>query len=89
MASVPGGFKKIEQYTDDELKASIEHAKAACAQVVFDFWVLLRGTFAYIEQRNRKTASQTGETLKTALKQSIDIDQIDEAATNKFGSHTS
>jgi hypothetical protein len=69
--AVPGGFKKIENYTDDELKASIEHAKAACAQVGLDFWVLHRGIFAYIEQRNRKTASQSGPALKAALQESL------------------
>jgi hypothetical protein len=71
--AVPGGFKKIEAYTDDELKASIEHAKAECTKVGLDFWTLHRGIFAYIEQRNRKTASQTGEKLKTALKDSVDM----------------
>lgn len=49
-------FKKIFDYTDDEISTAISDARLACSRVELDFWDVCRGVDAYFEQRRRKLA---------------------------------
>ena len=51
-------FKKIEEYTDDELKAAIKDAEGECAKAGIDWWALFKGIDSYNEQRRRKRLAQ-------------------------------
>jgi len=70
-----GGFKRIEQYTADELNESIEEAKDHCATAGLDFWIIHRGFFAYLEQRRRKDIDK-----KTQREDDVKANQIGSAA---------
>lgn len=45
-------FKRIEEYTDDELKAAIERASKQWGNTMF--WSLLNGIDAFLENRRRQ-----------------------------------
>lgn len=49
-------FKKIYDYTDEEISTAISDARLACQRVELDFWDVCRGVDAYFEQRRRKLA---------------------------------
>jgi hypothetical protein len=51
-------FKKIHEYTDDELKQAIKEAEGECAARGIDWWCLFKGIDAYMEQRKRKQAAE-------------------------------
>lgn len=47
-------FKRITDYTDDELKLAINDAISECQKAKLDFWNILKGVDSYMEQRTRK-----------------------------------
>lgn len=51
-------FKKIHEYTDDELNQAIKEAEGECAARGIDWWCLFKGIDAYFEQRRRKQAAE-------------------------------
>jgi len=50
-------FKKIKDYSDDELKFAITHSVTYLKEKQIDFYTILRGIDAYFEQRNRKNST--------------------------------
>lgn len=51
-------FKRISEYTDEELEASISGAIDECSRVGLDFYTILKGIDSYFEKRNRKLAKE-------------------------------
>lgn len=47
-------FKRIVNYTDEELQQAIYDSKEYCSERNLDFYKILNGIDAYFEQRNRK-----------------------------------
>jgi hypothetical protein len=56
----PFGFKRITAYSDAELKQAIAIAVEHCKGVRLDFYAILRGVDAYMENRRRKDATRPG-----------------------------
>lgn len=59
----PFGFKRITDYTADELDLAVQFAVDRCKAVDLDFFSVLRGVDAYMEKRRRK---RTGAEEPTA-----------------------
>ena len=53
----PFGFKKITDYSGEELDLAIKLAKERCEEADLDFYCVLRGIDAYMEKRRRKQRS--------------------------------
>lgn len=51
------GFKRIGEYTNDELNAAIDWAVEECKGRDLAFFDILRGVDAYFEKRRRKQRS--------------------------------
>lgn len=47
-------FKKIVDYSDEELQQAIYDSKEYCSERNLNFYKILNGIDAYFEQRNRK-----------------------------------
>lgn len=47
-------FKKIKDYSEQELNFSVDDALAHCSAHEMDFWKILKGVDAYMERRRRK-----------------------------------
>lgn len=47
-------FKRIHEYSAAELKAAINRAQDACRAANLDFYIVLNGIDAYMEERLRK-----------------------------------
>jgi hypothetical protein len=56
----PFGFKRITQYSDAELKQAVGIAVEHCKLASLDFYAVLRGVDAYMENRRRKDATRPG-----------------------------
>lgn len=58
MSGVPvhpdGKFKRIVEYTPEELQDAVLDAVEECKEAKLDFYTILRGIDAYMERRNRK-----------------------------------
>lgn len=52
-------FKRITEYSNVELKQAVEEAIAHLKPHKIDFYVVLKGIDAYMEQRKRKTAANS------------------------------
>ena len=57
--SNPFGFKKITDYSGEELDLAINIAKEQCEMAELDFYCVLRGIDAYMERRKRKARAQS------------------------------
>ena len=51
-------FKRITDYTDEELEAGIAGGIEECSRVGLDFYTILKGIDSYFEKRNRKLAKE-------------------------------
>ena len=58
-------FKRITDYTDDELKLAINDAISECQKAKLDFWNILKGVDAYMEQRTRKRLEEARAAIPT------------------------
>jgi hypothetical protein len=54
-------FKKIENYTDEEIELAKQHAILYCSEKNLDFYKILNGIDAYFEQRKRKQAKEASK----------------------------
>jgi hypothetical protein len=53
----PFGFKRIAEYSLEELDQAVKIAKEHCERTGLDFYAVLRGVDAYQEKRRRKLRS--------------------------------
>jgi hypothetical protein len=51
------GFKRITEYSADELDLAVRIAVGECGRANLDFYTVLRGVDAYQEKRRRKQAA--------------------------------
>ena len=59
----PFGFKRITDYSAEELDLAVKLSKDHCEAGGLDFYTVLRGIDAYMEKRRRKQRSYDEPTI--------------------------